>query len=163
MIKMKRLIIVFLCFFSCVCFAQEKSQAIGLRLGMVQGITYQNTINESFSGEAVLAMFRYNPMLLGFVQYYVPKFLDNEQMALFFGLGIHAAYIEGHKNVEWYPDFQSQQLWHFLSGVDAQMGIKYNFSEFPLNLSLDFRPAYNLVGHNGYWFDMALSIRYVLK
>ena len=39
--------------------------------------------------------------------------------------------------------------------------IDYFFEEFPLNLSLDFRPAYNLIGHQGYWYGVALSVRYV--
>jgi hypothetical protein len=39
--------------------------------------------------------------------------------------------------------------------------LEYTFDEVPINLGLDVRPAFNLVGHTGFWADVALSVRYV--
>jgi hypothetical protein len=40
--------------------------------------------------------------------------------------------------------------------------LEYNFKEIPFNLSLDWKPALNLVGSSGFWGDGgAISIRYI--
>ena len=48
----------------------------------------------------------------------------------------------------------------FILGVGGQMGIDYQFSA-PIQLSLDFRPMYNLFGNlHGFNYGAALGIRY---
>jgi hypothetical protein len=37
-----------------------------------------------------------------------------------------------------------------ISDIDAQVEFDYIFEEFPLDLYLEFRPAYNLISHKGY-------------
>jgi hypothetical protein len=158
---MKKVILI-MCLISSICLeAQVRQHALGIRLGILQGITYQYRSSSQFSFEGLACFYRYDPMGLVFAQYRVPGFLDNERMSMFFGVGAHFAYVSGHKNTDWYPDYDQQQIRHFISGPDLQVGINYYFKEFPLNLSLDFRPAFNLIGHQGYWHGVALSVRYV--
>ncbi|MDL2228484.1 hypothetical protein LJC25_03010 [Bacteroidales bacterium OttesenSCG-928-K03] len=49
------------------------------------------------------------------------------------------------------------------AGVLGQIGLEYNFN-FPLQLSLDWRPMINVLGfgdgHWGYWNGVALGVRY---
>lgn len=152
-----------MCLISSICLeAQVRQHALGVRLGILQGVTYQYRSSSQFSFEGLACFYRYDPMGLVFAQYRVPGFLDNENMSMFFGVGAHFAYVSGHKNTDWYPDYYQQQIRHFIFGPDLQVGINYYFQEFPLNLSLDFRPAFNLIGHRGYWNGVALSVRYVL-
>jgi len=159
---MKKIVLI-LCLISSICIeAQVRQHALGIRLGMLQGISYQYRTTAQFSFEGLGCVYRYDPIVLGFVQYRVPGFLDNDKMSMFFGAGCHFSYLSGYKNTDWFPEYDDQQIRHFISGVDFQIGINYYFEEFPLNLSLDFRPAYNLVGHQGYWYGVALSVRYLL-
>jgi hypothetical protein len=142
--------------------AQIRQHSLGVRLGILQGVAYQYRPSSQISFEALACMYRYEPMALGFAQYRAPGFLANEKMTLFFGVGAHIAFVSGYKNADWFPDYEAQQIRHFISGVDLQVGINYDFEEFPLNLSLDFRPALNLFGHQGFWHGVALSVRYVI-
>lgn len=158
---MRKILALFLAVsaFFCVC-AQENKDAIGIRLGLVQGLTYQHHTTKSISFEGVLSMYRYDPALILFAQYHIPEFLGSEQLSMMFGLGSHAMYVKGYKNSTWYPDYSDQQLSHFVAGVDAQLGLNYYFTEFPLNLCLEFRPAFNLLNHSGLLQGVALSARY---
>jgi hypothetical protein len=46
-------------------------------------------------------------------------------------------------------------------GVDGQIGLEYVFEEIPLNLSIDWKPAFNIIGITNFWAgDAALSVRY---
>ncbi|MBR1869865.1 MAG: hypothetical protein IJ799_07365 [Bacteroidales bacterium] len=45
-------------------------------------------------------------------------------------------------------------------GVGAQVGLEYEF-DFPLQLSLDWRPLFNIIPSTGFgWQSLALGIRY---
>ena len=47
-------------------------------------------------------------------------------------------------------------------GIDGILGIEYNFEEVPINIGLDWKPAFNLTSYSGFWGDGgALSIRYI--
>ena len=49
----------------------------------------------------------------------------------------------------------------FNFSADVQAGIEYNFTEIPLQLSLDFRPKFwFLSGADPAWFGLALGVRY---
>ncbi|MDR2980482.1 MAG: hypothetical protein LBV02_08625 [Bacteroidales bacterium] len=56
-----------------------------------------------------------------------------------------------------------ENLFPLAVNVGGQIGIEYAF-DFPLNLSLDYRPMINLLGFgNGYWGNLtgiALGVRY---
>lgn len=45
-------------------------------------------------------------------------------------------------------------------GIAGQVGAEYNFN-IPLTLSIDWRPAFNIIGNTGFnWQSLALGIRY---
>lgn len=46
-------------------------------------------------------------------------------------------------------------------GVGGIIGLDYTFSSVPIQLSLDTRPMWNLLGSTSYNFGLALGIRYV--
>ncbi len=46
-------------------------------------------------------------------------------------------------------------------GIDGILGLEYNFSEAPINISLDWKPAFDF-GYNNFFADGgALSLRYI--
>jgi hypothetical protein len=47
-------------------------------------------------------------------------------------------------------------------GIDGIIGMEYNIEEIPFNISLDWKPGFNILGHTGFWGDeLALSVRYI--
>ena len=44
-------------------------------------------------------------------------------------------------------------------GFDAQLGIEYNFS-IPLQVTLDVRPQYDIIGYSGFGYFGALGLRF---
>lgn len=50
---------------------------------------------------------------------------------------------------------------HVSIGIDGVLGLDYKFSGAPINMSLDWQPSVNLIGHQGYEFGWGgLAIRY---
>lgn len=60
----------------------------------------------------------------------------------------------------------SAQVWmggddDFVLGVGAQVGLEYIFPSFPLQISLDWRPVFDLIPSTGFgWQSVGLGIRY---
>ena len=49
----------------------------------------------------------------------------------------------------------------FALGVGAQVGLEYIFPSFPLQISLDWRPVFDIVPSTGFgWQSVGLGIRY---
>jgi hypothetical protein len=47
-------------------------------------------------------------------------------------------------------------------GLDGILGLEYSFVGIPINISVDWKPAFNFAGHSGFWADGgAISIRYI--
>ncbi|TAJ14406.1 hypothetical protein DMA11_05170 [Marinilabiliaceae bacterium JC017] len=51
----------------------------------------------------------------------------------------------------------------FYIGISGQIGIEYNFTEIPIQISLDTRPGIGLINsHDDFIFDIALGLRYTI-
>ena len=60
----------------------------------------------------------------------------------------------------WWDDNKNNNS-RLVIGVDGQIGLEYVFEEIPLNLSIDWKPAFNIIGITNFWAgDAALSVRY---
>lgn len=131
--------------FAAVASAQPK--AIGLRIGGAAEISYQHTLGGSnfleadlgwafLNGAGVNLGLSYDFMVapLGPLNFYVGP---SAQATLFLG-----------------------EASSFGLGVGAQIGLEYTFS-FPLQLSLDWRPLFNILPSTGFgWSSIGLGIRY---
>ena len=72
------------------------------------------------------------------------------------GFGAHIGFWDGN-NTRWGDDRS-----YTVIGLDGILGLEYNFTEIPVNFSIDWKPSFNLVGYSGFWGDGgALSIRYI--
>ena len=162
---MKKNIVIVFMFFCLFAFCQCESaqNRVGARLGIIQGISYQHFFTENVAFEGVAAMYRLDPALFVFGQYYTPYISPDPQLRFMVAAGAHVGYFEGYKNTDWFPGFLDQQENYFIPGVDLQFGVDYDFTEFPINLTLDYRPAYNVLNHVGYWYGIALTVRYVFR
>lgn len=63
-------------------------------------------------------------------------------------------------NVGVYTDTPSDDDDNFGIGLDAQIGLEYQFN-IPIQLSLDWRPMWEFVGNSGFGYGAAFGIRYV--
>lgn len=139
--------------------AQSYSSAVGLRLGFYRGITYKHFLSERVAFEG-LAMSRYRGINLTALVEFNNNLGDTEGLNWYYGIGGHVGYYNSYYYS--YYSYNNSDYNMFL-GVDGILGIGYTFSDFPINISLDWKPTYNLFG--GYYFNGdsgALSIRYVL-
>ncbi len=151
--------------------AQADGKSIGLRLGYPTEISFQSGLSDKNRIE----------LGLGFRTY---GYGGNSNYTEFGLSGVYQwvwdlkALADGFN---WYAgvgagvDFYSfSYLNTTYSGVPVsilgQIGIEYNFSELPLRLSLDYRPALQLTGANGGYAGngfvgdgIALGVRYIFK
>ncbi|MEI6091578.1 MAG: hypothetical protein WCR42_14075 [bacterium] len=125
--------------------AQDFKSAIGIRGGWYNALTYQHFMTRTTAFEGLVAAHGGGFSITGLYEIYHPAF-DIKGMKWFYGIGAHAG--------NYYYDELS-------IGVDAIIGLEYTFKELPINVSADYKPAWNLTGYTGWWNDYgALSIRY---
>ncbi len=159
---MKKWIVFFTCFITLSLSNDLLSQdnyynAIGLRGGNPTGVTYKHFIGRYGVIEGIAGVnFSYkDPRQLAFTitGLYEYHMYLTEGLNLFVGGGIT---LGGGKNL-------------FILNADVIGGIEYTISNFPINISLDYKPYYsplnrNIVGIKGFGLnEFGLSIRYVIQ
>lgn len=132
--------------------------ALGLRLNGGAGITVRHFLNDERSIEGILYTRWRGINLTGL--YTVNKAVFSEPGFNFFiGGGGHIGFWERKYSPWWKEDddFDTRMV----IGLDGQIGLEYTFRKIPLNLSVDWKPAINLVGITNFWgSDAGLSVRY---
>ncbi|MFO7978694.1 MAG: hypothetical protein R6U64_08555 [Bacteroidales bacterium] len=157
---MKKFIItsIIACCFVSVSLAQDYNTGIGVRAGISNGLTIKHFVSERAALEGLIAS-RWQGIELTLLYEIHNQAFNTERLNWYYGFGGHVGFWDGrHTSDRWgEPDQQ-----YTVIGLDGILGLEYNFSEIPINLSLDWKPAFNLSGHRGFWGDTgALSIRYI--
>jgi len=151
---MKKLAILILALgaFTTTSLAQEYNWGIGVRGGLASGVTakffyegdkaWEGILTTRYEGLMVTALHEWqNPISPGF--------------SWFYGVGAHLGTWPGNDVFEG----------SLAVGVDGIIGLEYEFlSEFnvPLNIALDYKPAFNLIEDTGVIGDeLALSLRFI--
>lgn len=150
---MKRSLFVILFAASAVLMFAQTEKAIGVRFGAGGEISYQQPVGASNRIEFDLGL---SPQSFGIngIYHWVNDLSSwTEGMYWYYGPGIAA----GFSNTSaLYP------VSKLAVGVVGQIGLEYRF-EFPLQLSVDYRPAFYLMGPAGSigsYGDICLSARY---
>jgi hypothetical protein len=150
---MKKIVITCLIVFCLVSisYAQDYNTGIGLRAGLYNGLTVKHFTGERAALEVILASRWRGLQITGLYEMHNMAF-DTERLNWYYGFGGHIGFWNGNNP---YPN-------ETVIGIDGILGIEYNFTEIPINIGLDWKPGFNIVGYNNYWFDGgALSIRYI--
>jgi hypothetical protein len=136
---------------------QDYRTGIGIRGGLYNGLTVKHFITSDVAIEGLLTA-RWNGYLVtGLYEMHAPAF-STEGLYWYYGFGGHVGAWDADGHSPYWDDDES----HVLIGVDGIVGIEYNIGQIPFNISLDFKPALNLIGHTGLSADQfALSVRYV--
>ncbi len=136
--------------------AQDYNTGIGLRGGFSNGISIKHFIGDNIALEGIVTTRWQGFSVTGLYEIHDQAF-EVERLNWYYGVGGHIGFWSGDK-VRWADD----NLSYTVIGVDAILGLEYNFKEIPFNLSLDWKPVFNLIGYSGFWGDSgALSIRYI--
>jgi hypothetical protein len=130
--------------------AQESSykNAVGIRLGpsvptVTSGITFKHFLANNNALEAILSFGGDGVAICGLYEIHKPIAAENLQW--FIGFGGYAGFGNIVNNI----------------GVAGIVGLDYNFTTLPLNISLDWKPELNLL--EGIGFEgtaVGLSVRY---
>lgn len=137
--------------------AQNYYTGIGVRGGLSNGITIKHFIAPDKAFEGIVAARWGGVLITALIEF------DNDTNASgltwYYGAGGHIGFWDAPKNASWWVDGDVSSP---IVGVDGIIGLEYTFDNFPISLSLDWKPAINLIGFTGAWADSgALSIRYV--
>ena len=157
---MKKIVVACIIVF---CFAitgnsQDYNTGVGIRGGFESGLSIKYFTAEKTAFEFILASRWKGFEATGLYEIHNRAF-DTDRLRWYFGLGGHIGFWNGDYT---YNKWGAQGTKYTVVGVDGILGLEYSFTEVPVNISLDWKPAANLVGYQGLWADGgALSIRYI--
>lgn len=163
------LLIVFIAAICVTGMAQSYQAAGGFRLGPSSGLTGKFFLDKTSAVEVILGTRWGGGQVVVLYEIHNKIFssrstshgFDTDRLLWYFGAGGHLGSYSS-KNVPSYWDWdQSSTSSQLIIGVDGIIGVEYTLPSTPINFSLDLKPAFNLVGHSGFWGDQgAVSIRY---
>jgi hypothetical protein len=130
--------------------------ALGIRLGLGNGVTYQHFATSRIAFEA-MAFQRYGAFNMTALAEAHEKLFDLKGFRYFYGAGGHV-WAYNQKSVLEENNLSENSI---AFGVDAIIGIAYYLRSFPIQFSVDWKPAMNLKGSNYIeWDSGGLSVRY---
>ncbi|MBE9468386.1 MAG: hypothetical protein IMY72_08725 [Bacteroidetes bacterium] len=136
--------------------AQDYKTAIGVRGGMANGLTAKQFVSKNIAYEGILST-RWQGFNITALYEIHKQAFKTPRLNWYYGAGAHIGFWDG-SNVNWASDNES----YTVIGVDGVLGIEYNIKEIPINISLDWKPALNIVGYSGFWGNVgAVSVRYI--
>lgn len=157
---MKKFGITILLALSCFVFsnAQDYNTGIGLRAGFTNGLTIKHFVSSKSALEAIVASRWRGLELTGLYEIHNRAF-QTDRLKWYIGFGGHIGFWNGdYTNPYWGVAGTS----YTVVGLDGILGLEYSFLQVPLNLGIDWKPAFNFIGYSGVWVDGgAASIRYI--
>jgi hypothetical protein len=155
---MKKLIFVLLValFLTAKSNAQDYNTGIGLRGGFASGLTIKHFIKPTKAIEGIFDSRWHGFSVTGLYEIHARAF-DTNRLNWYYGIGGHIGFWDTK-----YKTWGDNTGNYTIIGIDGILGLEYNFEEIPINLSIDWKPSYNLSGYSGFWGDGgAISIRYI--
>jgi hypothetical protein len=135
--------------------AQDYNTAIGVRGGWHSGLTVKHFLNGSDALEGLLVTAWKGFELTALFERHANAFGVNN-LNWYYGAGGH---VGSFQSGPWFDEDKNES--NMVIGVDGILGLEYNIGDIPFNVSIDWKPEFNLVGYSGFWGgDGALSIRY---
>jgi hypothetical protein len=163
--KLRYLLTIILSTASLFASSQEYSGAVGLRGGISSGITYRQFLDQEISLETIVSFRRGGLQVSLLRQRFRPAFLEfSDNMILGFGFGGHIGFMyTDHQKFMFEDYYYDEKIFLPLIGMDGYFGIEYIFRQFPMAISLDCKPFFELnvkglVQLNP--FDVGLAIKY---
>ncbi len=159
---MKKYLLLFTLIFSLSAtgFGQDYETAGGVRGGFYNGLTIKKFISEKSAFEGILTSRWVGFNVTGLYELHSMDAFDVDRLNWYYGIGGHLGYYNGSSYSYW--NSSTVTGYAMVLGIDGILGLEYNFEEIPINVSVDWKPAFNLLGYTGFLGDGgALSIRYI--
>lgn len=138
--------------------AQDYNTGIGIRGGFESGLTIKHFTTQSTAMEFILASRWRGFNFTGLYEKHNKAF-DTDGLRWYYGFGAHIGFWNGNYT---YNYWGTRGTNYTVIGIDGILGLEYSFKEAPINIGIDWKPAFNLIGYQGFWADGgALSIRYI--
>lgn len=134
---------------------QEYKTGLGIRAGVASGLTIKHFQNRTTALEGLITSRWQGFVLTGLIEKHAQAF-DVEHLTWFYGGGAHFGFYNGN-----YVTWERAGASYTVLGLDGILGLEYTFSEVPINIGIDWKPAVNLIGYTTLWSEGGLSIRYV--
>lgn len=137
--------------------AQSYATGIGLRSGVSNGLTVKHFLESDLAIEGILHSRWRGLVITGLIEKH-KDISEVRGLRWFYGGGAHIGSWNGNRNPPWADSSFSGAT---VFGLDGIIGLDYIFTDAPINLSLDYKPAFNITNSAGFWGDeVALSIRF---
>lgn len=154
--KKRFLTIILLTFVMAFSYAQNYSTGIGVRGGLYNGLTIKHFIGANTAVEGLVAT-RWGGIDLTALYEIHANAFDVNRLNWYYGIGGHV----GLWNGDVVPNSTTTGQ-YVAVGVDGILGLEYNFEEIPINVSLDWKPSFNIRGYSKFYGDGgAISLRYI--
>ena len=159
---MKKLLLLISASFLLVCSASAQDNtyktAAGIRAGLSAGLTIKHFTSERGALEGIVSSRWGGVNITGLYEIHDIAF-DEPGLRWYYGFGGHIGFWDGDRN-PWFDDNET----HTVVGVDLILGMEYTIPGSPVNLSLDWKPAVNLIGDSGFLADeFAFSLRFAFN
>ena len=139
-------------------YAQDYNTGIGLRGGFANGITIKHFVSSKTALEAIIASRWRGLEITGLYEIHGQAF-NTERLKWYIGFGGHVGFWNGDYTNKYWGDSGTS---YTVVGIDGILGLEYSFVEIPINIGIDWKPAFNIIGYSGFWGDGgAFSIRYI--
>ncbi len=158
--KIRLVLVIAAIFFAQLGFSQQYDTAIGVRGGIPNSLSVKKALGTSSVGEGIIGLWNRGIVVTGLYNIQNPLEIEGYGFEWYYGGGAHVGFFN-NRYVTFLGEVGGSTA---VIGLDGVIGLEYTVEEFPLNISLDYKPSFNFVGFNGWWFDhVSLGIRYVLK
>lgn len=136
--------------------AQDYLWAAGLRVGGSPGLTGKYSIGDITYVEGLMTFRWHGVTITGLYELHAKAFNEMD-LYWYYGGGAHLGFWNEARRHPYYDNYEGG----ILLGIDGIIGIEYYIRDIPFILSLDWKPALNLIDHTGLFYDeLAISIRY---
>jgi hypothetical protein len=138
---------------------RDYSTAIGIRGAPAAGLTIKGFLGERAAVEGILST-RWEGFNVTILYEMHQTAFGTANWNFYYGIGGHLGFWDDNPDHPWFDDDAD----YVVLGVDGIIGLEYTFDAIPFNLSLDWKPAFNLVSYSGFWLDeVGLSVRFVIN
>ncbi len=163
---MKYIILTSILFFALSTVKGQKfKRAAGIRLGHSSGIFF-DVNHKDLSTLRFMVTFREGGDQLTVMKYFHNYKVSNlpGYLSIYYGYGVHAGYVKWDqylRNSE--HGYYWEEMTAPVAGLDALVGISYDFKRLPLSVTCDLKPYFDFWGRrivSVVPFDFALGVSY---
>jgi hypothetical protein len=158
MMKRTILVLVMILGFVISSYSQDYKTGIGVRAGYPAGLTVKHFMNRKTAIEGMLSTRWRGFVATGIFEVH-DQLADVDRLNWYYGFGAHIGFWNGSYERSYWGE---PGVNYTVVGIDGILGLEYNFEDLPINIGIDWKPAFNVTGYQGFWGDgAALSLRYI--